>query len=171
MKRASAKAAMTGILGALALCLSFLENLLPPLPMTPPGFRLGLSNLATMYAAGSLGLPCALFLAALKAGFAFFTRGLAAGALSLAGGVCSTVCMWALWKKRRASLVTVGVCGALCHNLAQLCAAWALTSAAVLAYLPFLLAFGTAAGLLTGTVLKLTLPPLERLEKVFQNWQ
>ncbi len=156
--------ALTGMLAALALALSFLEGLLPPLPMTPPGFKLGLSNLASMYAAGSLGLPCALFLAALKGGFSFLTRGAAAGIMSLAGGAASTVCMWALWKGTKASLSVIGVCGALCHNAAQLCAAYFLTSSSVVFYIPFLLLFGTLTGLLTGTVLKLTMPPLKRLE-------
>lgn len=166
MKRASAKAAMTGVLGALALCLSFLENLLPPLPMTPPGFRLGLSNLATMYAAGSLGLPCALFLAVLKGGFAFLTRGAAAGLMSLSGGLFSTLCVWLLWRKTKTPFLMLGVCGALAHNAAQLAMARVLTSSAVVFYIPFLLLFGILTGVLTGTVLRLTLPSLERLEKV-----
>ena len=57
MKTASKRAAFTGMLAALALAFSFLEGLLPPLPMMPPGAKLGLSNIVTMYAAGSAGLP------------------------------------------------------------------------------------------------------------------
>lgn len=165
MKTASKRAAFTGMLAALALAFSFLEELLPPLPMMPPGAKLGLSNIVTMYAAGSAGLPCALFLAVLKGGFAFLTRGAAAGIMSLSGGLFSTLCMWALLKKTRASLAVIGVCGALAHNAAQLCAAYFLTSAAVAFYVPFLLLFGVLTGLLTGLVLKLTLPPLKRLER------
>ena len=59
----------------------------------------------------------------------------------------------------------LGVCGALAHNAAQLCAAYFLTSTSVLFYVPFLLVFGVLTGLLTGLVLKLTLAPLERLQK------
>ncbi len=164
MRGKAGKTALTGILAALALALSFLEGMLPPLPMTPPGFKLGLSNLATMYGAGILGLPCALFLALLKGGFAFLTRGAAAGIMSLAGGLCSGACMWLLWKKAGASLAMVGVGGALCHNAAQLCAAYVLTSTPVTFYIPVLMLFGIFTGLLTGTVLRLTLPALERLE-------
>ena len=54
---------------------------------------------------------------------------------------------------------------ALAHNAAQLCAAYFLTSTSVLFYVPFLLVFGVLTGLLTGLVLKLTLAPLERLQK------
>ncbi len=40
--------ALMGLLFALAMALSFLESLLPALPMLPPGIRLGLSNIITM---------------------------------------------------------------------------------------------------------------------------
>ena len=165
MKRASGRVAFTGLLAALALALSFLEGLLPPLPMMPPGAKLGLSNIAVMYAAGSLGLPTALFLSVFKGLFALMTRGAMAGIMSLSGGLCSTVVLWLLLKKTESSLGVVGVCGALAHNAAQLGAAYVLTSTSVLFYVPFLLVFGVLTGLVTGLVLKVTLPPLERLKR------
>lgn len=164
MKKHTWRVALTGLLAALALALSFLESLLPPLPMAPPGFRLGISNLVTMYAAGSLGLPVSLFLALFKGGFAFLTRGAAAGLMSLLGGVFSTFCMWALWNKTEAPLLAIGICGALAHNCAQLLGAWLLTGVSVLFYVPALLVFGILTGALTGLVLRLTFPLLERLE-------
>ena len=168
MKRISGRVALSGLLGALALALSFLEGLLPPLPMLPPGAKLGLSNIAVMYAAGSLGLPTALFLAVFKGLFALFTRGAVAGVMSLSGGLLSTFVMWLLLKKAHASLGVVGVGGALSHNGAQLCAAYFLTSTSVVFYVPFLLLFGVLTGLLTGLVLKVTLPPLERLRRYLE---
>ena len=165
MKKASGRVAFTGLLAALALSFSFLEGLIPPIPVLPPGAKLGLSKIVVLYAAGSLGLPAALFLACLKGGFALLTRGVTAGLLSISGGVLSALVMWLLLQKTRASLSLVGVCGALSHNAAQLCAAWLLTSAAVVFYLPFLVLFGVLTGLLTGLVLKLTLPPLQRIER------
>lgn len=167
MKEKSRRAALLGLLAALALCLSFLENLIPPIPLLPPGAKLGLSNLVSMYAAGSLGLPAALLVAAIKGGFAFLTRGITAGCMSLSGGLLSTLTMWLLWKRTKVSLLLLGVCGALAHNLAQLCVAWFLTSSAVVFYAPFLLLFGLGAGMLTGLALKLTLPALARLERFF----
>lgn len=165
MKRKSGAVALGGLLAALALAFSFLEGLLPPMPGMPPGAKLGLSNIVTMYAAGSLGLPWALALALLKAGFAFLTRGVTAGLMSLSGGTLSTLCMWLLFKKTKASFALTGVCGALAHNAAQLGVAYALLSAPVLFYAPFLGLFGLLTGFLTGTVLRLTFPALERLEQ------
>lgn len=157
------KIAITGLLGALAIALSFLEGLLPPLPMLPPGARLGLSNVVTMFAAGSLGLPTALLLALLKGGFALLTRGVTAGLLSLCGGLCSTAVVWALFKYTRLSLILLGVCGALTHNFAQLAMARLLLSTPVIFYIPALLIFAVLTGLLTGLVLKIMLPALGKL--------
>ena len=48
MKKKTERIALIGLLGALALVLGILENLLPPLPGMPPGAKAGLSNLVTM---------------------------------------------------------------------------------------------------------------------------
>ena len=111
MKKASGRVAFTGLLAALALSFSFLEGLIPPIPVLPPGAKLGLSNIVVLYAAGSLGLPAALFLACLKGGFALLTRGVTAGLLSISGGVLSALVMWLLLQKTRASL-SLEVCAA-----------------------------------------------------------
>ena len=120
MKKKAEHIALIGLLGALALVLGILENLLPPLPGMPPGAKAGLSNLVTMFAAGAIGLPAALFIAAIKGLFAFLTRGVSAGLMSLCGGLLSTLIMGILWKKTKFTPVFIGVCGAFGHNLAQL---------------------------------------------------
>lgn len=145
--------AVTGILGALAIVLSFLEGSIPPLPPMPPGAKLGLSNLATMFAAGYLGLPAALFTAVLKGGFAFLTRGVTAGMMSLCGGLLSALLGWFLLTKTRISYVTTGILCALSHNAAQLVVAYFVASAGILSYLPALLFFGICSGSLTGLAL------------------
>ena len=171
MKSKSGRVAFTALLAALALALSFLEGLLPPLPMMPPApppsahdaprgqagafqpghhVRRRQPGPAQRPVFGGVGLPSALFLAVFKGVFALVTRGGMAGLMSLSGGVISTVVMWLLLKKANASLGVVGVCGALAHNAAQLCAAYFLTSTSVLFYVPFLVLFGVLTGLLTG---------------------
>ncbi|MBQ4603463.1 MAG: Gx transporter family protein, partial [Clostridia bacterium] len=84
MKKSLAyKTALSAILCALALALSFLESLLPPIPFLPPGAKPGFSNIIIMFAAGSLGLPQTLMIVLVKGGFAFVTRGVTAGIMSL----------------------------------------------------------------------------------------
>ena len=163
MSGKSRKIAVCGLLGALALVLTLLEGMLPLIPGLPPGARPGLSNIVTMFAAGSLGLPYALAIALIKGVFAFLTRGVTAGLMSLSGGLMSTLAMWAVWKKTRFSLLFTGVCGALAHNAAQLCIAVLLTGRAALFYIPAMLLLSIVCGLCTGLVLRLLLPLLEKL--------
>lgn len=157
--------AVTGLLGALALALSFLEGLLPPLPMLPPGAKLGLSNIAVMYAVQSLGLFPALGIALVKGVFAGLTRGGTAMIMSLSGGLTSTLVLWLLARPKNplAGSMGMGVAGALAHNLGQLLAAAALTTPAVAWYAPWLLLFGVLFGIVTGFVLRVTLPVFNRL--------
>ena len=152
-KNQTGKIAVTGLLGALALVLSFLEGLVPPLPAMPPGAKLGLSNIATMFAAGYLGLPGALFTALIKGGFAFLSRGVTAGAMSLSGALLSALVGWFLLKKTGISFLTTGILCAVSHNMAQLAVAYWVSSVGILSYLPALLFFGVCSGSLTGLML------------------
>ena len=155
--------ALIGLLGALALVLGILENLLPPLPGMPPGAKAGLSNLVTMFAAGAIGLPAALFIAAIKGLFSFLTRGVSAGLMSLCGGLLSTLIMGILWKKTKFTPVFIGVCGAFGHNLAQLLVALWLTGFGALGYIPALALYSVVCGICTGLLLQVLLPLLEKL--------
>lgn len=163
MKKKAEHIALIGLLGALALVLGILENLLPPLPGMPPGAKAGLSNLVTMFAAGAIGLPAALFIAAIKGLFAFLTRGVSAGLMSLCGGLLSTLIMGILWKKTKFTTVFIGVCGAFGHNLAQLLVALWMTGFGALGYIPALALYSVVCGICTGLLLQVLLPLLEKL--------
>lgn len=155
------RTAMLGMLCALAVALSFLESLLPPLPV--PGAKWGLSNLATMMALPLFGLPGGLAVTVVKAGFAFF-RGGASGWMSLAGGLISTLLMAAVRRllAHRISFFGVGVVGAVAHNMGQLLAAMLLFSPALMWYTPWLLLTGTVAGCITGLTVNVLFPMLQR---------
>ena len=157
---------LTALLCALALTLSGLEMLIPPLPFLPPGAKLGLSNIVTMFAAGALGLWPALLIAVFKALFSFLMRGGVAFLMSLAGGLFSTLVMGLLLRfVPSLGLIGVGIAGALCHNIAQLLVAVLLTTTAVVYYLPFLLLFALVTGAFTGLVLRLLLPAVTKIYK------
>ena len=153
------KAALFGLLAALALALSALESLLPPLPV--PGLKLGLSNLATLFALSSLGLPAALAVTAVKALFALLRSGTAC-LMSLSGGLFSTLVMALLRRfgRTRFSPIGIGIAGSLAHNTAQLLVAMLLLNRALIGYAPVLLVASLATGTVTGTVFCLLLPPL-----------
>ena len=158
---AARRAAMLGILCALAGTLSFLEGLLPALPL--PGAKLGLANVVTMFALSSMGLPAALAVTLAKTVFALF-RGGSAFILSLSGGLLSTLTMalvWRLWR-RHLSFVGLGILGAVAHNAGQLLAAVVLIGPSLFYYAPWLLLMALGTGFVTGLVLNGTIPTLSR---------
>lgn len=154
-----------GLLFALAVVLSYLENLIQ-LPGMPPGVKLGLSNIVTMYCLFFIGTSGAFTLAALKAFSVFITRGLTAAALSLSGGLLSLLIMILLLrlKKLNLSYTVVSVGGAVAHNTGQLAAACFMTATPVtFFYLPVLVISGVCMGLLTGVLLRTVMPALKRV--------
>lgn len=159
------KIALLGILGAQALALSALENMIPALPGLPPGAKPGFSNIVTMYTAARMGLPEALYITVIKALFAGLTRGPAAFFMSFSGGLLSTIVMFLLLRLRSRpfGIAGIAVAAAIAHNTGQLFAAMVLTGTATVAgYAPVLGFFAIITGLVTGTVLKIVLPALDK---------
>lgn len=146
------------LFSAVALCISAVEMLLPSFSFMPPGSKLGLSNVVTMFASYALGLYSALAVALLKSLFVLVTRGFTAFLMSMAGGVCSTLVCYLLLKRSKNGYIGIGIIGAAVHNCAQtaVCAVYA--GNAVLWYLPFLAAAsvftGSVSGFLLGLLIK-----------------
>ena len=166
------KTALMGILCAQALALSFLENMIPAMPFMPPGAKPGFSNIVTMFATLTMGLPQAMCITVVKAAFAGVTRGFTAFCMSLAGGVLSTLAMWLLLrvKSRPFGLLGVAIVSAVCHNAGQLAMAVVFTgTGAVLGYAPALLIFSLITGAITGTVLRVVMPALEKQSGFFMK--
>lgn len=158
--------ALMGLLFALAMALSFLESLLPALPMLPPGIRLGLSNIVTMYALFVLGPVSGYTIAILKALFVLLTRGAVAAAMSAAGGVFSVTIMLllSLLPGIKEQHLLLSVFGGAAHNIGQLVMArFIINNQYVWYYFPVLLAAGLLMGAITGMVLRVVLPYLNRL--------
>ncbi len=84
---------LTGLLFALALVLTVVENAFPALPLPVPGVKFGLSNIAVMYALFFLKKSQAFSIAVLKGLFVAATRGVIAGILSISGGILSLTVM------------------------------------------------------------------------------
>ena len=113
--------ALSGLLFALAMALSFIEGTLV-IPGLLPGMKLGLANIVVMYALFFMGPKQALVLDVLKAFFVFLVSGWTAGFLSLCGGLLSLLVMWLLYYHcpLRPTWFILSVCGALAHNVGQL---------------------------------------------------
>jgi len=157
---------LTSLLFAMALILSVLENSLPPIIVSVPGVKFGLSNIAVMYALFFIGKKEAFTIATLKAFFVFITRSAVAALLSFCGGMLSLIVMAILIYilKDKISYLLLSVGGAVFHNIGQFIAITIIyTNLYLWVYLPVLLISGVFAGIATATLLKFIMPALKRL--------
>ena len=147
----SRKIAVMGLLVAVAMALSWVEQFVP-LSLSVPGVKLGLANLAVIFALCRVGTGAAWTLSLLRVALVAITFGNAYSLwYSLAGAVLSLLAMTLLRKSGRFSLLGVSVAGGVCHNLGQIAvAALVLGGASMVYYLPVLLVSGTAAGVCIG---------------------
>lgn len=169
-KNLTRKIALTGIMCALALALSYLETLIPAYSGFPPGAKPGLSNIVTMFMAGGAGPLYAFFITVIKGLFAGATRGFTAMLMSLSGGILSTAaaCLLFRFAKNKLGYIGISIVCAVCHNIGQLAAACIIsgTASLVVGYGPLLLIFAVVTGLLTGAILKAVMPALARIAKI-----
>ena len=157
------KAAVAGLMAALTLALSFVERMLCAALPLPPGVRPGLSNVAVMFSCIALGLPFALAIILIKAGFVMLVSGVYAGIISVSGGVLS-VALLARFARKKLSFTGISVVSAVLHNFGQLTAASLLVGSALYLWMaPVLLISGVVFGAVTGMLLNAVLPALLKI--------
>ncbi len=141
------------MLVALALALSYLENLIPPI-VPVPGVKVGLANSVTLLALYTLDKKSAAFISAVRVALSALLFGSAVSLIySASGALLSFVVMICAMKIGKNSIVGVSVVGAVFHNVAQVAAAAAvMESMGVLYYIAPLLISGTASGFVTGAL-------------------
>lgn len=165
-KSVALRTALDGILAALALALAFLEGLLPDVAFLPPGAKLGLANVAVMFAVLAVGYADGFAIMLIKSSFVFFTRGIASFIMSVSGGAVSCVVMIiivAVSKKmnKEFSYIGISVICAVVHNIGQVAAASVYMSTNLMtSYLPLLIITGVASGFITGVVLRAVMPAI-----------
>lgn len=168
-KNIAKKTAVTGIMCALAIALSYLETLIPAFPGFPPGAKPGLSNIVTMFMAMCAGPANAFLITIIKGIFAGATRGLTAMLMSLSGGILSTTaaCILLRGLKNKTGYIGAGIICAVCHNIGQLITACIIsgTPTLITGYGPLLLIFAIVTGILTGAILRAVIPALAKAIK------
>ena len=166
MKLTTKQLTLCAVLTALALALSYLENLFPlSLAIPIPGIKLGLANIVTVYAMFVLG-PRDTLLILLSRIFlgAVFSGQMMTLLYSLGGGLLSYLALLLLRRVLgRGQLWVSSPLSAVCHNLGQLLAAAAIAKSwVVLVYLPYLVLAGLITGTLTGLCAQLVVGRLSR---------
>ncbi|MBQ5747036.1 MAG: Gx transporter family protein [Clostridia bacterium] len=159
------KLALTAVLFAVALVLSFVENSFVIIPACP-GVKLGLSNVAVMFALISIDRKTAAGMVVLKGLFALLTRGVIAGALSLSGGLVSLLGVTLILIIKNTSYTILGITGALLHNLVQyIVICFIYGGVSFIPYLPLLIVSGTFFGIVNGILLHSVTPSLNKLRR------
>ena len=125
MKLTTKQLTLCALLTAMALALSYLENLFPlSLAIPIPGVKLGLANIVTVFALYALGPGEALLILLARCILgSLFAGNMNALLFSLLGGLSAMGTMILLSRLRGLSIYGVSVGGAAAHNCGQIAAA------------------------------------------------
>ena len=152
-KNSSTKSiAFLGISASVALLLSYIEFLLPPLFAAVPGIKIGLPNviiLFVLYAVGAKAAAGVSFVRLCVSSLLFGNPVMFA--YSAAGAVLSFLIMIVLKKTDKLSAVGVSVAGGVAHNVGQVLVATLLLNTPQIAYYMIVLTVtGTVSGVFIG---------------------
>ena len=138
---------------ALAMILSFIESQIPAF-VAVPGVKVGLANIAVVFALYKLGWKEAVAISLVRVVLVSMLFGsLASMFYSLAGAALSLIGMGLLKKSGKFTEIVVSVAGGILHNVGQIAMACLILETDVLRYyLPFLLLSGTVAGVVIGVI-------------------
>ena len=136
---------------AVAMILSFVESQIPAF-VAVPGVKIGLANIAVVFALYRLGWKEAVAVSLVRVILVSMLFGSIASLFySLAGAAMSLTGMGLLKKTGRFTEIMVSVTGGILHNVGQIgMACLILETAALRYYLPFLLVSGIIAGIVVG---------------------
>ena len=165
---ASKRIAFCGVMTALAIVFGYIEYLVP-FPIGIYGIKLGLSNLVVVVMLYTTKWYTALSINLLRIFICFLLFGSATSLLySLFGGILSFFVMLILksLSSKHFSSVGISICGAVAHNIGQICAAVILLDEIRIAfYLPILIGVGALTGALIGII---ALPIIKRSRSILK---
>lgn len=148
----SARIAYIALLSALAAVFGYIESLFP-LPIPIPGIKLGLSNIAVLFALIKMNRSDAFWVMLLKVLIcSVLFSGMSGFIYSLSGGILSYLAM-CVFKKYDFSIVGISMAGGVFHNLGQIAAAAVmLSSVGAFYYFPILMIAGLIVGTAVGSL-------------------
>lgn len=152
MNNKTKKIAILGVITSIALVLSYLESILPPIYAAIPGIKVGLPNIVIIFILYKYGLKEAVTVSALRVFIVALLFGnVMTLAYSLAGAMLSIFAMALLKKLDKFSEVGVSIVGGVAHNLGQILVAVALLNSTLIGYYMIVLTItGTLAGVFVG---------------------
>jgi heptaprenyl diphosphate synthase len=147
---------------AVAMILSFIESRIPVfIPI--PGIKLGLANVATVFALYALGRKYAVCVTLIRVLLTSLLFGNFSSLIfSLLGGIFALVAMIVIKHFNLFSSIGVSVLGGIFHNIGQIIAAFIVLRTNLTLYFVPLLISGTVTGVLIGVIAGLL---VERIKK------
>ncbi len=152
MKNQTKKIAFLGLFTTVALVLSYIEAILPPIYQAIPGIKVGLPNIIIIFMLYRFGLKEAVAVSLIRLVIValLFGNGMTF-IYSLAGATLSLLIMVILKKTNLFSTVGVSIAGGVFHNLGQILVAMFLLNSSQIGYYMIVLAItGTIAGVFVG---------------------
>ena len=138
---------------AVAMILSYVESMIPAF-VAVPGVKVGLSNIATVFALYALGWPYAICVSVVRVFLSALLFGNFVSLIySLSGAALALLVMILLKKLDRFSSIGISVAGGVCHNAGQIIAACiVMETTAIAIYIIPLIISGTIAGVVIGLI-------------------
>ena len=164
MKNKTKRVAFLGVLTSVALVLSYIEAILPPIWAAVPGIKMGFPNIVIIFLLYRFGVKEAAIVSVIR----LFIVALLFGnvmtlAYSFAGAALSLMLMALCKKINKISVIGTSIVGGVSHNLGQILVAIVLFDTVQIGYYMAVLAVtGTIAGVFIGLAGALLLRRLEK---------
>ena len=165
MRNKTRRIALLGVLTSVALVLSYLEVMLPPISTAVPGIKMGLPNIIIIFLLYKFGLKEAVTVSLIRVFIVALLFGnVMTLAYSVAGAVLSLGLMSLFKKFDFFSQVGVSIIGGISHNLGQILVAIFLFDTIQIGYYMIILSItGTIAGVVIGIISSILVKKLEKL--------
>ena len=166
MKKHIRKTAVLSILTTVALVLSYVEAILPPIWAAVPGIKIGLPNIIIIFILYKTSLKDAITVSVIRLFLVALLFGNAMTLLySAAGAILSIALMTLCMKINLFSMVGVSIVGGVAHNLGQILVAMAIFETSQIGYYMLVLAVtGTIAGVFVGIAASIILKRFEKIK-------
>ncbi len=166
MRSKTKKIALLGVLTSVALVLSYLEALLPPVSSAVPGIKMGLPNIIIILILYRFSAKEAIVVSLLRVFIVALLFGnVMTLSYSLVGAFLSLILMWVFKKSDLFSVVGVSIIGGITHNLGQITVAIFLFKTIQIGYYMVVLAItGTIAGVLIGIAGSVLIKRLQKIK-------
>ena len=152
METRTKKLTFLALCTSLAMVLSYVEMLIPPISTAVPGVKMGLANIVIVFVLYKFDTLSAAAVSAVRLLLTFLLFGsVLTFAYSAAGAVLSIAVMALLKRADKFSPVGVSIAGGVLHNPGQsIMAILIMKTSALGYYLPVLAVSGTVSGILVG---------------------